>query len=479
MPRRLVSGAMLNLRVGQAAPLLVTLAAFGALTGCDSEEKSSGAAADATPPVPRPTDADAESARAACSFEAGALPQDTLGASDLIGSDIPIDHIIVIMMENRSFDHYFSNLPAYGQEDVAVASPTETNVDQAGEPLQRFHDDLYCVHDPAHGWGAAWRQYNGGKMDGFVVTSAGAAATAAMGYLDETDLPFYYELANTMAISDHYFASILAPTWPNRQYLYGASSHGITDNAFPGSVPNIFTTLSENDIDYMVYRSNIATPTMYTGDWFTQVKGCATGEDPCHLGSIEDSLEAIQTGTLPAVSFIEPEFVTDFMRTSEHPPGNVQLGQHFVWEIVNALTKSPAWGRTALFLTYDENGGFYDHMPPPPACAPGDKGPERPADAAIGKFDRLGFRVPLMVVSPYAKKHYVSHEVYDHTSILRFIQARHGLPAFSARDANAGAMMDLFDFLNPPFATPPSFAEPTVDPEKMAQCELDFSSQDD
>jgi phospholipase C len=457
---------------------MIALAAAVSGSGCSSEDAGAPAESENTPPaVSRPTDAAAEANRAACEFQAGALPQDTLGESDRIGSDIPIDHIIVIMMENRSFDHYFSKLPEYGQPDVAVAGATDANEDATGESLERFHDELYCVHDPSHGWNAAWRQYNEGKMDGFVVSSSGAAATAAMGYLDDTDLPFYYDLANTVAISDHYFASILAPTWPNRQYLFGASSHGLTSNKFPEDAANIFTTLSENNIDYMVYRSNLATPTMYGAAWFDEIAGCNMDEGPCHVAFVDDAMTAIREGTLPPVSLIEPEFTTDFMRTSEHPPGNVQVGQHFVWEVVDAVTKSPKWASTALFITYDENGGFYDHMPPPTACAPGDQGPKDEEHAAIGEFDRLGFRVPLMVVSPYAKKHFVSHEVYDHTSILRFIQARHGLPAFTARDANAGAMMDLFDFDSPPFETAPSFAEPIVDQQKLDQCELDFAGE--
>ena len=464
---------MLNQRLGTAACSVVALATLSSFTACTSGD--SDTPEEAARAIPRPTDAAAEAARTACSFQAGALPQDTLGESDPIGSDIPIDHIIVVMMENRSFDHYFSKLPEYGQPDVAVAADTASNPDQAGESLQRFHDPLYCVEDPAHGWSSAWRQYNEGKMDGFVVSSSGEAATAAMGYMDSTDLPFYYELANTMAISDHYFASIMGPTWPNRQYLYGGSSHGLTSNKFPGDVPSIFTTLSKNQIDYMVYRTNLATATLYGADWLDETDGCQTGEDPCHVAFIEDALSDIKDGTLPPVSFIEPGFSTGYTQTSEHPPGNVQLGQHFVWEVVNAVTKSPLWDRTAIFITYDENGGFYDHMPPPPACDPGDQGPKDETHAALGGFDRLGFRVPLIVVSPYAKKHFVSHEVYDHTSILRFIQARHGLPAFTARDANAGAMMDLFDFDNPAFVTAPQFAEPVVDEQKLKQCELDFA----
>jgi phospholipase C len=152
----------------------------------------------------------------------------------------------------------------------------------------------------------------------------------------------------------------------------------------------------------------------------------------------------------------------------------MQLGQHFVWEIVDALTKSPVWSKTALFITYDEHGGFADHVPPPPACHPGTGDPKDADAAQLGTFDRLGIRVPLIVVSPYAKKHFVSHTVTDHTAVLRFIHARFGLPALSQRDANSTALMEMFDFETSPHATAPSFAEPPIDAAKMAACEDAF-----
>jgi phospholipase C len=149
----------------------------------------------------------------------------------------------------------------------------------------------------------------------------------------------------------------------------------------------------------------------------------------------------------------------------------MQVGQHWVWQQVDALVKSPAWKSSALFLTYDEHGGLYDHVAPPPACAPDSTAPKEHPE--IGGFDRLGFRVPLVVISPYAKRHFVSHVVHSHTSILRFVEAKFDLPAFTARDANSDAMLDLFDFASPDFSVP-SFPEPPVDSAQIDQCKATY-----
>ena len=148
-------------------------------------------------------------------------------------------------------------------------------------------------------------------------------------------------------------------------------------------------------------------------------------------------------------------------------------------DVVHALFKSPQWSKSALFITYDEHGGLYDHVAPPSACAPDAVLPilEKSDSAFPGKFDRLGFRVPLLVVSPFAKRAYVSHVVYDHSSITRFIETKFKLPALSGRDANADPLMDVFDFQNPPFVTPPDIPEPAVDAAELAYCEATFKKK--
>jgi phospholipase C len=176
-------------------------------------------------------------------------------------------------------------------------------------------------------------------------------------------------------------------------------------------------------------------------------------------------------GKLPNVSFVDPELVdTPNVENDEHPVSNVQLGQKFVSDVTNALMQSPNWTSSAMFLTYDEDGGFYDHVPPPSAVPPDAIAPMLQPGDVPGAFDRYGFRVPMAVISPYAKAHHVSHTVYDHTSILSFLEYRFGLPALTARDANADPMLDMFDFAHPSFTTPPTLAPAVVDPAQLAAC---------
>lgn len=435
--------------------------------GCSSSEAEEAEA------LPRIEDDAAAASRAACEFQAGALPYQTLGKSDRIGKQIPIDHVILIMMENRSFDHYFAKLKEYGQPDVDVSTDAFQNPNSLGEQVARFHATEYCVDDPSHGWNAVHEQYADGANTGFV-TSNEPNGARAMGYFDETDIPFYYELANQAAISDTYHSSLLGPTWPNRMYFYGGSSHGLTKNTLPTEdVPSSFSELIDKGVEWTVYRTNLTPEAMYFQTIIDSTEGCSNPESglPCRVKFVDDFFTDLAAGNLPPVVHVDPAHSTGIDETSEHPPANMQLGQHWLWKVVDAVTKSPLWNRTALFITYDEHGGFADHVPPPPACDPGTGAPEE--GAQHGGFDRLGIRVPVYVLSPYAKRHYVSHVTHDHTSILRFVQARFGLPALSNRDANADAMMDMFDFDAPP-QDPPTFVEPTVDPAKNAACQAAF-----
>jgi phospholipase C len=166
-------------------------------------------------------------------------------------------------------------------------------------------------------------------------------------------------------------------------------------------------------------------------------------------------------GTLPQVSFVDPSFIGE-TENDEHPPTSIQVGQAFVAKIVNAVLGSPLWNRTALILTYDEHGGFYDHVSPPPACKPDDTAPLLAPGDEPGEFDRYGIRVPFVVVSPFARRQFVSHRTYDHTSVLRFIETRFDLPALTRRDANADPLLELFDFRKPAFKKPPRLPAATI-----------------
>jgi len=412
-------------------------------------------------------DAELAARRAACEFEAGALAADTVGCT---GADIPIEHVVIIMQENRSFDHYFGHLPGHGQEDVDVpAAPT--NPAPSGAEIPWHHETAYCVEDTNHGWEGSHQQWNDGPNDGFAVTNVSEAdpdGFRALGYYDESDLPFYYDLASTFAISDRYFCSLLGPTYPNRYFLAAGTSFGIvttdTLNLAPGGVPQIYRALNEKGVTWKSYATTTSSVFLFV-DFALQQQA--------HFGTVDDFAADAANGTLPQVSFVEAGFSESaFIETDEHPPADIQLGQHFVWEQVRTLMNSPQWPSSALFLTYDEHGGLYDHVSPPAACVPDDTPPQLSPE--VGGFDRLGFRVPLIVVSPWAKRHFVSHEVHSHTSILRFLQTKFELPALTRRDANSDALLDVFDFTSPPRLAVPDFAEPPVDAAQLDACRAAF-----
>src|SRR5207302_6084337 len=186
--------------------------------------------------------------------------------------------------------------------------------------------------------------------------------------------------------------------------------------------------------------------------------------------TIEEILFDAASGILPHVAFIDPIlYAPNNVENDEHPPSNVQVGEQFAAQVIDALFKSPNWSSSALFLTYDEHGGFFDHVAPPSAVAPDTIPPNLAPGDAPGLFDRYGFRVPNTVISPYSKPHSVSHVVNDHTSILKFIETRFGLPPLTARDAAANGMLEYFDFSKASFATPPSLPPAPIDQAQLAK----------
>jgi phospholipase C len=251
-----------------------------------------------------------------------------------------------------------------------------------------------------------------------------------MGYYDGKDLPFFYWLANTFAVADRYFAPVLGGTWGNRDYLYAATSDGITDTGQATlSAPTIFDALDAAHVSWGVYTDG--TPRQDCLGWTSNHAGVSTSAA---------LMAALSTGSLPSVAFADPNGCQD-----EHPTNDIHGGEQWVREIYSAAAMGPLWDKLAIVLTYDEAGGLADHVPPPKACAPS-------ADQAA--FNQLGVRVPTVVISPWAKTHYVSHAVHDHTSILRLIEGIFDLPALTARDANADALLDMFDFGCPAHTVP-------------------------
>ncbi len=411
---------------------------------------STGTDADAeVGPPPGPTYDLHEKDRTACGFAVGSKTTETVGPAVPHGDALPFEHVIVLMLENRSFDHHFSKLPEYGVKDVDVAAETDSNPDPITKTnIQRYHETRYCTEDTAHNWGPVHDQYDDGLMDGFVATSNPGGARA-MGYMDQTDLPYYYWLAKNYAIGDRHFCSLLGPTWPNRFFFWGATSWGRTHtpDTPPLGKPKITNLLEDKGKTWKVYRDGLVS--------FPIVFG------PTYAGNgLSTFADDVKADKLPSLTLIDPSFSggKDGDQTDEHPPANVQKGEKLIKYVIDSLQANPAvWKKTVLFITHDEHGGFYDHVAPPAACEPdGDRPPDY-------KFDRLGFRVPMIVVSPFAKPGYVSHKVTDHTSITRFIENRWDLPAMTRRDANAWPMLDYFDFDKPPLVTPPTGA-PSAEP---------------
>jgi phospholipase C len=273
-------------------------------------------------------------------------------------------------------------------------------------------------------------------MDGFLA----ADGPGALAYFTDDDHPYYSWLLTTFATSDRYFCSALAGTWTNRAYLYCGTSDGIrfTGLGGPPSTPSVFDQLDHAGVSWHDYVDMSASNEPLEGvlQWTYS---------HANVQDLPQFFDALDHGTLPSVSFVDSiENVTD-----EHPPANIHAGEAFVRNIVDHAFHSPQWGHLVIFYTYDEGGGFFDHVAPPSACI---------AAANESDVDHLGFRVPIGVISPWTRPGYVSHDVHSHTSILRFIQAIFDLPALTVRDANSDAMMDFFDFRCPSFATPPANA---------------------
>ncbi len=404
------------------------------------------------------------------------LAKDTLPEGTPVGSEIPIDHIVVIIQENRSFDHYLSGLAG-----ADVASPDVTNPDTNGNPVKRFHQTQACFNDTNHQWDGMHAELDSGKLDGFVVANQGArydpTGVRGMGYYDRTDLPFLYGLAEAFAVSDRHFCSVLGPTYPNRLYFMGGSSLGLTESFLPpphdahgNPYPNYMLALNAAGVSWMSYDQDFAPELLYLDTWSANMDHFASPE-PCLNGPCRNFVDDARLGQLPQVSTIDASdgSTTYPIPVDEHPASYPAVGQQWLSNILSAAMHSPQWPHMAIFLTYDESGGLYDHVVPPAAVPPDDI----PPDSGTFAFNQLGFRVPFIVISPYARRGHISHVVTDHTSIMRFIEARFGLPAMSRRDANAQPPYDMFDFSHHDTAIP-DLPVPTVDPTIAQACISEF-----
>lgn len=369
--------------------------------------------------------------------------------------DSGIDHIVQVMMENRSYDHFLGWVPNSNGVQHQVF------VNNAGEDVATFHmgnsDPAYGFQgcgweDPAHGYDDGRVHLNGGAMDGFLRTVANPADKFPAGYYNAEDLLFYKGVAEHFTICDHYFHGILASTFPNRIYIHSGQTdrlaNGFTPTGVtgPATIPTIWDGLLAKGYTGKNYFSDLP----ITGFWGHKYAAITR--------PFEEFLLDAKNGTLPNVSYFDPFFGFSVGETpagvsrDDHPQADVRDGQVYLTEIYNALRASPNWERTLMIVTYDEWGGFFDHVVPPVA-------PVSAAEAALGNDGRLGFRTPCAILGPRARRGHVSHFRFDPNSVINLIRWRFGLEGFSARDAWSHNMALALDFRNPPNADAPDFGQ--------------------
>ncbi len=428
-----------------------------------------------------------------------------------------IDHVVIVILENRSFDHYFGSYRGVrGFSDTSAAFqqpyPANTSSSPAGVLLP-FHLDstktsAACTHDISHDWVPQHQSWNNGAMDGFVTSRLAIDANDAVlsvGYYNRADLPFYYSVADAFTICDNYCCSVIGPTDPNRIYSMAASIDPAGTNGGPllqTLVTNrssffgrlTYTTMPEQlqarGISWKVYTSpdqNILNKT-FSDNVLSYFKNF---QDPTSVLAQNafgpqfptDFVTDATTGNLPQVSWIITSVVD-----SDHPPSPSLFGELTLSGIISALTtNSSAWAKTALFVTYDENGGFFDHVPPvtaPPGTAgeyltaPAVPDPTVVGNPAISGPIGLGFRVPMLVISPFSRGGFVCSDLFDHTSLLRFLETRFGaeVPNLSAwRRATVGDLTSAFNFAKPDTSVPaiPSPAEDLA--SVLTECEANLA----
>jgi phospholipase C len=386
-----------------------------------------------------------------------------------------IEHVVVLMMENHSFDNLLGMVPhqVKGRAHVdglatkrgKVVNSNPSSVAPYGIKGPTVVAHLAASPCQADGVGQAWNAshtaWNNGANNGFVQ----ASSPQAMWYWDQHYMPTTYAIAQHYPLGERYFCSVLAQTYPNRRFLFCGTASGLTaTNDYTFQVPaangTIFNQLLEHRVSWLNYVQPTegaleGTPLIVPN--FAQSPGCTNRMVP-----ITQFFKDAANGTLPSFSFLDPNYDV----VSEENPQDIQAGEEFVAQVVQAVTHSKQWHKTALLITYDEHGGYYDHVPPPRAIKPDNVAPITDPQALTdpseplepGGYNRYGFRVPLFVISPWARANYVSRVVQDHTSILAFIERKWNLPALTFRDANAHPMTDYFDFARPAFAEPPKLA---------------------
>ena len=385
-----------------------------------------------------------------------------------------IEHIVVLMMENHSYDNFLGTLPPRrrnGLADGFTMSPAAatgwnpngvvaSNPNGKGQFQRAYHMSTTCQHSgsPTQEWSASHEQYNGGRLDGFVTcVSYGMPAPAGpvgMAYWNQDDLPVLHALATAFPIADRWFQSLLGQTDPNRRFLIAASAGGMVDDIDISTSPTLRGIIQDTTLPLPANGTIFDRLTTYGISWTNYVESYPVGASPelfttddaalveLNEKSFDDFFADCKAGTLSSFVFLDENYSTQ----SQENPQDIVVGDQLIYDVVTALADSPKWAKTLLIINYDEHGGYYDHVVPPVALVPDLTPPVvQPGQAIYDGYARYGFRVPALVVSPYALPNWVTHTVYDHTSILAMVERKWNLPAMTYRDANAN---DLTGFLD-------------------------------
>jgi phospholipase C len=388
----------------------------------------------------------------ACGSGADRCPPGPVAVGAAPGLLSGIDTIVVVMMENRSFDHLFGALatdPSYpGARVVDGLTGTETNLDSAGLPVTvNLAPAEVSKLDPKHDWISSHNAFNGGRNDGFVIVNPGANQAEVMSYHQRATAPFLYGLCDQYAVCDRWFSSVMGPTWPNRYYLHAATAAGHKTNLPMGlnPPPTVWQRLAERCVPAGYY---------YAGSlpWYsvTFPANSFSGNDPVAPQTIDHFFTDAARGALPNFSIIDP----DFNVNDGHPPFDFSLAEALLSSIHRALMASVHWPRALLVIMFDEHGGYYDHVTPPTV-------PDSDPD-----FRQIGFRVPAVVVGPQVRQGAVVSTPYEHVSILATLATRFGIASLGPRmdaaaDLSACIDPDRASVMTPVAALPPTIEIPS------------------
>jgi phospholipase C len=365
-----------------------------------------------------------------------------------------IEHIVVVTMENRSFDHFLGWLPGANGKQVGLKYKDPGGV--VHNTYRLAPDFTGCPHpDPDHSYNGARIEYDHGLMDGFLLDTSNDVFS--IGYYTAADIPFYAALARNYTTLSSYFPSILGPTFPNRLFLHAAQTDRLDNSLIPTSLPTIWDELMAAGISAKYYFNNVS----FLALWGLKYLPISD--------SYSNFLSDAASGNLPAVSFVDPIYTItdDGTGNDDHPHADIRYGDYFLSQTFQAVAKGPAWNSTVFIVNFDEWGGLFEHVPPPRAAAPNTVDP----DIVNGKT-LLGFRVPTVIASPFTrgnpKTPRVASTVFDHTSILKLIEWRFGLSPLTARDASPdiGNILTALNLTHPNTKVPslPSPGKPQTSP---------------